>query len=114
MERVVSLAGWLVAGLLHIFQFATQASAMMAPFPDSDFRWDRRRGVYICPNNKVLHTTGTVHDGNMLRYRASKFDCDVCALKARCCPNMLLDRYPVTFTKTPAIGATTHGDKALP
>jgi hypothetical protein len=29
----------------------------------------------------VLHTTGTVHDGNTLRYRASKFDCEVCALK---------------------------------
>ena len=53
----------------------------------SDFRWDRRRGVYICPNDKVLHTTGTVHDGKTLRYRASKFDCDVCALKMQCCPN---------------------------
>lgn len=31
----------------------------------------------------MLHTTGTVHDGNMLRYRASKFDCDACALKMR-------------------------------
>src|SRR6266404_3815950 len=56
-------------------------------FSRSDFRWDRRRGVYICPNGKVLHTTGTVHDGNMLRYRASKFDCEVCALKMQCCPN---------------------------
>jgi hypothetical protein len=53
----------------------------------SDFRWDRRRGVYICPNNKVLHTTGTVYDGTLLRYRASKFDCDVCPLKMKCCPN---------------------------
>ncbi len=53
----------------------------------SDFRWDRRRDVYICPNGKVLHTTGTVHDGNTLRYRASKFDCEVCALKMQCCPN---------------------------
>jgi transposase len=52
----------------------------------SDFRWDRRRGVYICPNGKVLHTTGTVHEGNTLRYRASKFDCEVCALKTQCCP----------------------------
>jgi hypothetical protein len=26
-------------------------------------------------DDKVQHTTGTVHDGNMLRYRASKFDC---------------------------------------
>jgi transposase len=55
-------------------------------FSRSDFRWDRRRGVYICPNEKVLHTTGTVHDGNTLRYRASKFDCEVCALKMQCCP----------------------------
>ena len=55
-------------------------------FSRSDFRWDRRRGVYICPNDKVLHTTGTVHDSKMLRYRASKFDCDVCALKMQCCP----------------------------
>ncbi|MBR1280202.1 IS1182 family transposase [Bradyrhizobium sp. AUGA SZCCT0283] len=56
-------------------------------FSRSDFRWDRRRGVYICPNDKVLHTTGTVHDGQMLRYRASKFDCDTCTLKMKCCPN---------------------------
>jgi transposase len=56
-------------------------------FSRRDFRWDRRRGVYICPNNKVLHTTGTVHDGHMLRYRASKFDCDVCTHKMQCCPN---------------------------
>ena len=52
----------------------------------SDFRWDRRRGVYICPNGKVLHTTGTVHEGTKLRYRASKFDCEVCPLKMQCCP----------------------------
>ncbi len=52
----------------------------------SDFRWDRRRGVYVCPNNKVLHTTGTVYDATLLRYRASKFDCDVCPLKIKCCP----------------------------
>ena len=46
-------------------------------------RWDRRRGVYICPNGKVLHTTGKVHEGYKLRYRASK---EVCALKMQCCP----------------------------
>jgi Transposase DDE domain len=63
-------------------------------FSRSDFRWDRRRGVYICPNNKVLHTTGTVHDGNTLRYRASKFDCNACALKMRCCPNMAARQVP--------------------
>jgi transposase len=56
-------------------------------FSRSDFRWDSRQRVYVCPNNKVLHTTGTVYDGTLLRYRASKFDCDVCPLKMKCCPN---------------------------
>jgi transposase len=55
-------------------------------FSRSDFRWDRRQGVYICPNGKVLHTSGTVHEGYKLRYRASKLDCEVCALKMQCCP----------------------------
>ena len=63
-------------------------------FSRADFRWDRRRSVYICPNDKILHTTGTVHDGSTLRYRASKFDCDVCALKMQCCPNMPARQVP--------------------
>lgn len=60
----------------------------------SDFRWDRRRGVYICPNGKLLHTTGTVHEGNTLRYRASKFDCEVCPLKMQCCPTSPVRQIP--------------------
>ena len=63
-------------------------------FSRADFRWDRQRSVYICPNDKILHTTGTVHDGSTLRYRASKFDCDVCALKMQCCPNMPARQVP--------------------
>jgi transposase len=31
-------------------------------FSRSDFRWDKRRGHYICPNGKVLRTSGTIHD----------------------------------------------------
>ena len=42
----------------------------------------------------MLHTTGKVHDGSMLRYRASKFDCDLCALKTQCCPNMPARQVP--------------------
>ena len=34
----------------------------------------------------ILKTTGRVHDGKTLLYRASKFDCDPCPLKPRCCP----------------------------
>ena len=53
----------------------------------TDFSFDKDRDVYICPNGKLLHTTGTVFEGSTLRYRASKLDCDVCAFKMKCCPN---------------------------
>ncbi len=55
-------------------------------FSRSDFHWDKRRGHYICPNGKMLRTSGTVHGGRTLLYRASKLDCDVCPFKAKCCP----------------------------
>ena len=56
-------------------------------FSRADFVFDRSRNVYVCPNGKLLHTTGTVIEGSTLRYRASKRDCDVCALKMKCCPH---------------------------
>ena len=56
-------------------------------FSRSDFRCAKRQDVYVCPNNKVLRTTGTVYDGTLLRYRASKFDFDASPLKMKCCPN---------------------------
>jgi len=54
-------------------------------FSRSDFIWDKRRGHYLCPNGKPLRTSGTVHDGRTLLYRASKRDCDACPLRAKCC-----------------------------
>src|ERR1700687_2693098 len=48
----------------------------------SDFKWHKQR--YVCPNGKVLRTSGTIHDRKTLLYRASKRDCDVCPLKMRC------------------------------
>ncbi len=87
--------GWLVRrGIAPHIPVRDASERYDGTFSRSDFRWDKRRGVYICPNNKVLHTTGTVHDGNMLRYRASKADCDVCMLKMKCCPNMSARQVP--------------------
>jgi len=56
-------------------------------FSRAEFVFDRSRNIYICPEGKLLHTTGTVIDGHTLRYRASKRDCDVCAFKMQCCPH---------------------------
>jgi Transposase DDE domain len=55
-------------------------------FSRSDFRYDPTSDVYHCPGGKRLGTSGTVHEGKTLLYRASKLDCDVCPLKPRCCP----------------------------
>jgi hypothetical protein len=55
-------------------------------FSRSDFRYDPTSDVYHCPGGKQLGTSGTVHEGKTLLYRASKLDCDVCPLKPQCCP----------------------------
>jgi transposase len=63
-------------------------------FDRRSFRFDRDQDHYTCPAGKQLRRfrrTGYVDherpnaDG-FFRYRASKLDCDVCALKPQCCP----------------------------
>jgi transposase len=63
-------------------------------FSRADFIWDKRRGHYVCPNGKQLRTSGTVHDGRTLLYRAAKRDCDVCLLRSRCCTRDEARRIP--------------------
>jgi len=87
--------GWLVGRRIapHI-PVRDKSVRVDGTFSRSDFRWKRRQGVYICPNGKFLRTSGTVHDGRTLLYRASKLDCDICPLKAQCCPNDLARKIP--------------------
>jgi IS5 family transposase len=51
-----------------------------------DFTFDKDRNVYVCPQGKLLHTTGTIHDGETILYRARTYDCGPCPLKPQCCP----------------------------
>jgi transposase len=51
-----------------------------------DFAYDEARDIYVCPQGKALKTSGRVHGGKTLLYRSSKFDCERCPLKPRCCP----------------------------
>jgi len=56
-------------------------------FSRGDFQYDHDGDVYLCPGGKRMHTKGTlVNGGATLLYRASKYDCDPCKLKSRCCP----------------------------
>jgi transposase len=82
--------GWLVsAGIAPQIPVWDKSAREDGTFSRSDFRFDRERNIYVCPAGKVLKTTGNVGDDHMLRYLASKRDCDACPLKPHCCPRML-------------------------
>jgi hypothetical protein len=53
-------------------------------FSRSDFTFDKDRNLYICPKGKLLTTTGRVHDGRTILYRASTRDCGLCPIKPKC------------------------------
>ena len=59
-----------------------------------DFTFDKDRNVYVCPQGKLLHTTGKINDGEMILYRASTYDCGPCPLKSKCCPKSSERRIP--------------------
>jgi len=91
------MLGWLVHGRgiePHIPVF-DKSARKDGTFAREDFTYDRRADTYTCPGGKTLTTTGTlVNDDATLMYRASKFDCDVCPLKPRCCANAPARKVP--------------------
>src|SRR6201996_152359 len=48
-------------------------------FPRSEFAYDAERDVYVCPNDKLLRTSGTVHDGRARNYLSQPQECRACA-----------------------------------
>jgi Transposase DDE domain/Transposase domain (DUF772) len=71
-------------------------------FSRSDFVYDPEANVYICPGGKELKKChrnfskprdGLTKSGTLL-YFARKHDCDLCALKSKCCPNMPARKIP--------------------
>jgi transposase len=82
------MLGWLVYehGIEpHVTVFDNSARKD-GTFSREDFTYDHSGDVYYCPGGKMLTTTGSLLDGTTLRYRASKYDCQACRLKSRCCP----------------------------
>ncbi|PZQ84491.1 MAG: IS5/IS1182 family transposase [Ancylobacter novellus] len=71
-------------------------------FSRADFTYDHETDAYVCPAGKLLRqrqkTYRTpkplVDEDGMMRYRASKLDCDACALKLRCCPTTPARKIP--------------------
>lgn len=63
-------------------------------FQREEFRYDHQDDLYVCPGSKELlprrrnfaALRGDVDQDGFIRYRASKHDCEACALKPQCCP----------------------------
>jgi transposase len=82
------MLGWLVheRGIEPHIPVFDKSKRADDTFSRSDFTYDHQGDVYFCPAGKMLTCKGTVVNDNQLLYRASKYDCDGCALKPRCCP----------------------------
>ena len=60
-----------------------------------DFQWNPEAGEYRCPQGKPLRSDWRpfkkqrthITKDNTIKYRASRFDCAACPIKASCCPN---------------------------
>jgi transposase len=63
-------------------------------FSRAEFTFDKERNVYICPEGKLLTSTGRVHDGRTILYRASTRNCGSCHLKPKCTPKMTFRKIP--------------------
>ena len=71
-------------------------------FSRDDFTYHHKRDCYVCPAGKELRQRQKIYrvprplvDRNgMLRYRASKLDCQNCLLKPQCCPNAPARKIP--------------------
>ena len=71
-------------------------------FSRSEFTYDHDQDAYVCPAGKLLRQRQRTYrnirpladEDGMMRYRASKHDCDACAMKLRCCPNTPARKIP--------------------
>jgi hypothetical protein len=94
------MLGWLVheRGIEPHIPVFDKSARTDGTFEREDFTYDREGDVYFCPAGKMLTCKGTlVNDGATLMYRASKYDCDACQLKPRCCPNAPARKIPCSI-----------------
>ena len=91
------MLGWLVDehGIEPHVTVFDKSARKDGTFSREDFTYDHQRDIYSCPGGKPLTTTGTlVNDGATMLYRASRHDCQGCALKSRCCPHSPVRKLP--------------------
>jgi hypothetical protein len=90
------MLGWLVHehGIEPHIPVWDKSGRKDGTFSRADFAYDHEGDVYVCPAGKLLTTTGTVVNDDLVLYRASKTDCTPCAKKDRCCPTEPVRKIP--------------------
>jgi len=92
------MVGWLVdeRGIEPHVNLIDKAERTDGTFSRSDFTFDPENNLYVCPGGKELKKyhrafakprDGVTKEGTMI-YFARKHDCEACALKPKCCPNV--------------------------
>jgi transposase len=86
---------WLIgAGIMPHIPVWDKSQREDGTLSRADFTFDRERNIYVCPAGKLLATTGRIHDGRTILYRASTRDCGPCPLKPKCCPKLPWRKVP--------------------
>ena len=98
------MLGWLVheRGIEPHIPVFDKSQRTDGTFSRDDFAYDHKRDCYICPAGKELRQRQKIYrvprpfvdEDGMMRYRASKLDCQGCALKPQCCPNAPARKIP--------------------
>jgi len=80
------LLAWLLGKSItpHIPVWERYPSSDGMFFSRGEFTYDAERDVYVCPNGKLLRTSGTVHDSRVRNYLSQPQECRACTLKQRC------------------------------
>ena len=68
-------------------------------FSRSDFRWDKKRGIYICPNGKDMRTGGSITSYHARLYAARKETATHARSSLVAVLDCLSEESPATFTR---------------
>ena len=98
------MLGWLVdeRGIEPHIPVFDKSERTDGTFSRSEFAYDPEGDLYVCPGGKELRKRRRsftsprpdVTKEGIILYRASKSDCEACALKSKCCPNTPMRKVP--------------------
>src|SRR5438045_9609783 len=101
------MLGWLVheRGIEPHIPVFDKSQRSDGTFSRDAFAYDHQPDCYICPAGKELKQRQNIYrvprplvdEDGMMRYRASKLDCERCSLKPQCCPNAPARKSPISI-----------------